>query len=626
MVVRLTGSDNITQIEIKKNSEAKKFETKIDQIKEKGQISREEFQKLSKMVSGGTKSLSEFLTKNNIVPEKDIKKLTETPFFAIASRAKVNVDSSKLALSILSQNQHGEKVSIPVGGSLVVPKDGEHIGKDSLGVKTPVTKDFTLKNAKGEEVKFKKGDNCIVFKEGGKTFIQQLEKGNFDNQKIKPEKLELKSTTSLGKPIQTFKKSTEPLFSGGIKPEHIKQGGIGDCYLIASMYSLAVQNPKAISDMMKDNGDSVTVKFHDPVKNKDVFVTVEKSTLNTTQHAKDTMWVQMMEKAYATYKGSYEAIGDGGKVQDVLTEFSGKPSTVKNFEPETISSLMDTKIKRYDTSKIDEAKNKARELGVPEDKIAELDKISTFSTLAEVGNILKNDMGVKDLAKSRQITSILKSDYFEILPFTDKLTKAEKDPLYSKSITKEELTKVFSDLKVKYKESPDDLKAIDKLESLIGDNFQSSVKAIDGSSRVKYSEQQNQFFDSIKDGLSKKQYVGLGTQEKIGDPSRRGHSGGEGIVDGLAGQHAYSVLDVTEMDGRKFVKIANPWGDDTNRVYTANKDGSLTAKEYKKEDYEYLKNANKGSTEDTKRTRDNESWVELSDLSKIVQDVALSDQ
>lgn len=118
-----------------------------------------------------------------------------------------------------------------------------------------------------------------------------------------------------GDKVFSFDKAFEdakdvPLFPHEPCPEDIKQGPLGDCYMLSSLSAIAKLNPNAIKDMMVDNGNgTVTVRFYgrpavdinDP--NKDVpmepiYVTVDK--LNPTETgAYNCLWVQTIERAYA---------------------------------------------------------------------------------------------------------------------------------------------------------------------------------------------------------------------------------------------------------------------------------------------------------------------------------------
>lgn len=93
-----------------------------------------------------------------------------------------------------------------------------------------------------------------------------------------------------------------PLFPHEPTVNDIRQGNIGDCYLLASLSSIAAQTPEVIKQCMRDNGDgTVTVRFF-----KDrmpLYVTVDKVIpqyrfTGKDVGAKDCLWVQMIERAY----------------------------------------------------------------------------------------------------------------------------------------------------------------------------------------------------------------------------------------------------------------------------------------------------------------------------------------
>lgn len=96
-----------------------------------------------------------------------------------------------------------------------------------------------------------------------------------------------------------------PLFSHEPCPEDIRQGQLGDCYLIATMSALAENNPDFIRNMMKDNHDgTVTVRLFDE-EGVPAYVTVNKTIpvakmggVNTPVYSNGALWVSILEKAY----------------------------------------------------------------------------------------------------------------------------------------------------------------------------------------------------------------------------------------------------------------------------------------------------------------------------------------
>jgi hypothetical protein len=154
-----------------------------------------------------------------------------------------------------------------------------------------------------------------------------------------------------GKPKFNLKRFTGPLFKDGVKPEDVQQGQLGDCYFPAAMAALAKAQPEVIQNMIKDNGDgtyTVTFKQKDWYgggKVKDVEVKVDgdlyarawggplygSSAGDKTEKGME-LWFPLVEKAYAQWKGSYNAIGNGGRSNDVWEACTGKSGVNQTVE------------------------------------------------------------------------------------------------------------------------------------------------------------------------------------------------------------------------------------------------------------------------------------------------------
>jgi Flp pilus assembly pilin Flp len=131
----------------------------------------------------------------------------------------------------------------------------------------------------------------------------------------------------------------------------VSQGGLGDCYLIAALGAIAIQNRSVIEDAIRDNGDGTyTVTFHQRNDHpgwqfwKSDYDTVEITVNN--EFATDAngnpvfakpgdgtganreLWPMIIEKAYAQWKGGYQQIGHGGLPSDAMEALTGQPSTV----------------------------------------------------------------------------------------------------------------------------------------------------------------------------------------------------------------------------------------------------------------------------------------------------------
>ena len=97
------------------------------------------------------------------------------------------------------------------------------------------------------------------------------------------------------------------LFPHEPSPNDVKQRTTCDCYMMSALSALALQEPDYIKKSMKDNGNTVTVRFFDP-ENKPIYITVKKEITTylgmAQKNAVDSLWVQMIEKAFAVLYGN----------------------------------------------------------------------------------------------------------------------------------------------------------------------------------------------------------------------------------------------------------------------------------------------------------------------------------
>lgn len=93
---------------------------------------------------------------------------------------------------------------------------------------------------------------------------------------------------AMGKAVSNEK---EDIFADGIKAKHVVQGGIGDCYFLAGLASLAEKRPQDIKKMIKDNGDNTYTVTFPGVRNGTV-------TIDKPKSARGALWASVIENAY----------------------------------------------------------------------------------------------------------------------------------------------------------------------------------------------------------------------------------------------------------------------------------------------------------------------------------------
>lgn len=134
--------------------------------------------------------------------------------------------------------------------------------------------------------------------------------------------------------------------TNGVQVSDVRQGAIGDCFLAAALAAVAGTNAGAITGAIKDNKDGTfTVRFYNldwSGSKKAESVTVDADLpMNgaTPAYAKSTealeLWPSILEKAYAQWKGSYDAIGHGGNAGDVMEALTGERSKTKSTSGDT---------------------------------------------------------------------------------------------------------------------------------------------------------------------------------------------------------------------------------------------------------------------------------------------------
>jgi len=149
---------------------------------------------------------------------------------------------------------------------------------------------------------------------------------------------------------------------GGPKADDVRQGHIGDCYLMAAMGAVCAANPGAIMKMFQPqkSGEKVySVTLFKEDKGKLTPHTVSVDTMMPATNpaspepgekaaggapqlayagmgktaATAALWPSLLEKAYAQLIGGYAEVGKGGKSSDAMSAITGEEAQYQSAPP-----------------------------------------------------------------------------------------------------------------------------------------------------------------------------------------------------------------------------------------------------------------------------------------------------
>ncbi len=250
-----------------------------------------------------------------------------------------------------------------INGSRQVSEPGARLQFRNVrtGEKTVVTLDENGTFKKGTRLTGKKGDTFAVAASDGTNnvnFSKELAQtvsvpgGPVGVVDLVEDPALYKTETRRGKPLFSLKRFSGPLFKNGCRPEDVQQGNLADCYFPASMAALALSHGKDIEKMISKNRDGTyTVTFQEVdrrtgkaspvpiVVDGDLYVRAWGGPLYGRSAEADKsqksmeLWFALIEKAWATWYGSYNAIGDGGVGDEVFESVLGIPGMAQTVRP-----------------------------------------------------------------------------------------------------------------------------------------------------------------------------------------------------------------------------------------------------------------------------------------------------
>ncbi len=179
----------------------------------------------------------------------------------------------------------------------------ERMLENATGLEKEILQDYKARLSDSFDGTLDITDESISVIDYSTRVMKQTDTG-IEEKTVKGEKVEeLKK-----RELKTKDRSGEVLFAHEPCSKDITQRSFGDCYFMTTLNTIVSEDPDRIRAMMKDEGDAVTVRFfkvtHDKESNtyttSPQFVKVSKVTVSDAAGA-DTLWVQIMEKAYAVF-------------------------------------------------------------------------------------------------------------------------------------------------------------------------------------------------------------------------------------------------------------------------------------------------------------------------------------
>lgn len=153
----------------------------------------------------------------------------------------------------------------------------------------------------------------------------------------------------------SFKAFNGPLKTSPDTKEHsfhlndIRQGLVGDCFLLASLGGIANKQPDVLENAIQDNKDGTyTVRFYEKIMGAPfpVYVTVNNllpvdkngNLTYAKQGDNGELWPAVVEKAWAQHNGGYDKI-DGGNPGEMLEALTGKPSIEQRADQVSLDQI-----------------------------------------------------------------------------------------------------------------------------------------------------------------------------------------------------------------------------------------------------------------------------------------------
>jgi Domain of unknown function (DUF4157)/Calpain family cysteine protease len=383
--------------------------------------------------------------------------------------------------------------------------------------------------------------------------------------------------------------------------DDIKQGKLGDCGLLSVIGSIVHNNPKYIREIIKDQpGDAATVRLYQiggDSKNptfKECFVKVSKSSpkIGAKDYgAKETPWVQILEKAIASF-GCFKKV-EPSLDEDFhyITDLDlSANSSYENLVQMPASYAFGILLGKPAQQMLVKSKDTAAPWSDARRSIYDFQPTKGFNDIFNDASLIEKWIDFLNKRSEKDFTMEMKFP-------KDSTISDQYKKIYGQELCFEHCEKFFFKM-LKQK------KITEEVAALILKWCEENLPGKRGTGN--YSEAQKNIFEFIKINLDQKKCMTIGSKKLVGRTSEGEGMAGEIKSKGLAGKHVYTVLACRRNAGENpenqnehgklcWIKLRNPWGN------------------YGRQ---YNWDAAKGSKAKFIDALGGEFWIELSDLTK----------
>lgn len=377
-----------------------------------------------------------------------------------------------------------------------------------------------------------------------------------------------------------------------IQVEDVKQGAIGNCYLLTGLGNIIKSCPDLINKIIKVTEEGIEVTLHDANDPSNTFIyVIDPTKVTMSRYSHDTLFI--LEKAYAIHRIIKEKQFDDNELVILEKLHDNQFDVPKTYQDLSGVNLNSVKV----TKELIEGVKKKYDKYLSYEEALDRGHVSSVYA-AFLGIQAVNDPIPEDYNAEYLFTNFIT----QIITFRETLNGWDKE-----SKEKELLIKIFGAIDSPeaiffinaltmpfYIETAAKLNALfeakgtastvqEDIHQVIKELFNKAIEQAGEGEVMKntllqfnafvdreiphkrglgiYTPSQLNAYHSIKTKLQNSQMISLSSRKEVGrDPTNQVMFAGEPISKGLAGEHAYQVVNCYERAHLKFILIRNPWG------------------------------------------------------------------